>query len=35
MRDPARSGGANGGAGLEYYEQEELWDESGGYENPV
>lgn len=25
----------NGGAGLEYYEQEELWNESSGYENPV
>ena len=28
------AGGA-GGSGLEYYEQEELWDESSGYENPV
>ena len=27
--------GANGNAGLEYYEQEELWDESSGYESPV
>ena len=27
--------GANGGAGLEYYEQKELWDESSGYENPI
>jgi SAM-dependent methyltransferase len=27
--------GEAGGSGLEYYEQEELWDESSGYENPV